>query len=267
MIDHLIVDPISGAAERQLAQGREIAGLEERVRGAGGRLGQVDAPLAQPGDELGRGDVDQHDLVGFVEHRVGHGLAHRDPGDARHHIGQAFEMLDVESRPHVDAGIEEFGDILVALRVATLGRVRMRELVDDHQRRLADERRIEVELGEFRAAVINHPARQDFEALKQSLCLGPAMCLNEAHHDIEMRELQAARVGQHGIGLPDAGRGAEEDPQVAPCIPLGRGEQRVGIRPQGWGVLHRPRVRSASTVGDPLLRWRRGRRGGVPLRL
>ena len=44
--DHLVVDPIGRAPERELAQGGEIAGLEEIVRRAPGILGQID--LAVP---------------------------------------------------------------------------------------------------------------------------------------------------------------------------------------------------------------------------
>ena len=44
--DHLVVDPIGRAPERELAQGGEIAGLEEIVRRAPGILGQID--LARP---------------------------------------------------------------------------------------------------------------------------------------------------------------------------------------------------------------------------
>ena len=48
---------------------------------------------------------------------------------------QAFEMLDVERGPDVDAVAQDLLDVLVALGVDQARRVRMRELVDEQQLR------------------------------------------------------------------------------------------------------------------------------------
>ena len=57
-----------------------------------------------------------------------------DAGDPGHHVIQAFEMLDIERRPHADARIQELLDVLPALGVAgnrvPFGQVGVRELVD-----------------------------------------------------------------------------------------------------------------------------------------
>ena len=134
VVDHLAVDPLGGAAQGEFAQRGEVAGLEEAVCGAPGVLRQVDAPLAEPRDQFGRRDVDDDDVVGFLQHRVGHRLAHDDAGDARDDVRQPFEMLDVDRGPDVDAGAQQFLDVLVALGVAAVRGVRMGQFVDDHQR-------------------------------------------------------------------------------------------------------------------------------------
>ena len=93
---HLRVDPLRRAPERQLAQRDQIALAEELLDGAARLLGNVDLPLAQPLLQHVGGDIHQLDLVGPLEHGVGHRLAHLDAGDLGDHVVQALEMLDVE---------------------------------------------------------------------------------------------------------------------------------------------------------------------------
>src|SRR6266850_1994011 len=54
---------------------------------------------------IGR-QVDQLDVVGLLEHRVGHRLAHHHPGDLRDDVVERLEMLDIHGRVDVDAGVE-----------------------------------------------------------------------------------------------------------------------------------------------------------------
>ena len=76
--EQLLVDALGGAAQRQLAQRRQIAGREEVLQRALGLLGDVDLALLEPLDQVVRRQVDELDGVGAVEDRVGHGLAHAD---------------------------------------------------------------------------------------------------------------------------------------------------------------------------------------------
>ena len=55
-------------------------------------------------------------------------------------------MLDVERGPNVDAGVQQFLDILPPLRVAAVRRVGVGEFVDEDQLGLARQRRVYVEL-------------------------------------------------------------------------------------------------------------------------
>ena len=103
-LDQIGVDPLGGAAQRELAQRGQILRLEEILDRARGGVLHVDLALGETLEQFVGRKVDQHDLVGLVEHGVGHGLAHPHLGDLLHDVVEAFEMLDVERGPDVDAG-------------------------------------------------------------------------------------------------------------------------------------------------------------------
>ena len=167
--------------------------------------------------------------VGLLQDPVGNGLAHDDAGDARDDVGEALEMLDVERRPDVDAGGEQLLDVLPALGMTAVRSVGVGELVDDDQLGLARQRRVEVEFLDRAAVILDLAPRQDFEPFDERARLGAAMRLDEPDDDIDAFVLQAPRVLQHGVGLADAGRGAEEHLQPARGLPAERGQKRVRI--------------------------------------
>ena len=154
-------------------------------------------------------------------------------------------MLDVERGPDVDAGGDQFLDVLPALGMAAFGRVGVGELVDDDQLGLALQRRVDVELLDGPAAIVDDPARQDLEALEQRAGLRAAVGLDQADDDVDALGLEAARAQQHRVGLADAGRGAEEDLQPAARVSRpARRQKRVRDR----GV--RRRVDSIRAIRD-----------------
>ena len=67
------------------------------------------------------------------EDRVGDRLAHAHAAELGDLVVERLEVLDVQRREHVDAGVEHVRDVLVALGVLEPGRVRVRELVDQAQ--------------------------------------------------------------------------------------------------------------------------------------
>ena len=94
-----------------------------------------------------------------------------------------------------------------------------------------------------RAAVLDRPARQDLEAAQQRLGLGAPVRLDAADDDVDaLGALLAGRL-EHGVGLADAGGGAEEDLELAACLAgfllLDAGEQLVGIRARSV-LINRP---------------------------
>src|SRR6185437_10598433 len=240
IVDHLVVDPIGGAAQRQLAQRRQIAGSEEVLGRPPRRLRHINLAFVEALDELVGREIDKNDVGGRLQDPVRNGLAHGDAGDARDDMGEALEMLDVERRPHVDARVEQLLNVLPALGMAAVGRVGVGELVDDDQLGLALESGVEIELLERAPAIFNPAPRQDFEALDKRARLGAAMSLDEPNDDVDALLFEAPGVLQHGVGLTNAGRGAEKDLQPARSFPADRRQKRVRIGSSrvgsvGWG--------------------------------
>ena len=62
-------------------------------------------------------------------------------------------MLNVEGRPDVDTGVEQFFDVLPALGVARAVGVRMRQLIDEHELRPPSDRGVEIEFAEGHTAI------------------------------------------------------------------------------------------------------------------
>ena len=113
-------------------------------------------------DRLGR-HVDQLELVGTPDDVVGHGLALRRAGDPQDDVVERLEVLDVQRRDHVDAGVEQLLDVLPTLLVLRPGGVGVGIFVDQHHLRVPRQDRVEVHLAQRRAAVVDLLQRHDFE--------------------------------------------------------------------------------------------------------
>src|SRR5262249_44754728 len=105
--DHLLVDPLCGATERELAEGGEVAWGGIVADGALCLLRQVDLAFLEALDQILGGEIDELDLVGPVDDPIRHRLAHADAGDLGDDVVEALDMLDVERRIDVDAGSEQ----------------------------------------------------------------------------------------------------------------------------------------------------------------
>ena len=79
------------------------------------------------------------------------------------------------------------------------------------------------------ALIVDLPARQHLQPVEQGGRLAAAMRLDQADDDIDAVRLQPPRPRQHGIGLADAGRGAEKQRQPAAPSAARKRQQRVGI--------------------------------------
>ena len=71
MGEELGVDPLRRAAEREFPQGGEIAGGEVVGERAAGGLADIDLAVLEPLDQVVGGDVDDLDVVGAIDDRVG----------------------------------------------------------------------------------------------------------------------------------------------------------------------------------------------------
>ncbi len=207
---HRRIDAIGGRAQRELAQGDQVALAEERIDRVPCLLRQVHLAFVQASDQIIRWQIDQLDFVGAFEHAVGHGFAHAHAGDLRNHVVEAFHVLHVDRGVDIDAGIEQFHHILPALGVARAGVVGVRQLIDQQQRGAAQQRGIEIELRERDAAMLQPLRRQDLQAFEQRLGFRAAVQLDIADDHVDARGGLLARGFEHGIGLADARRRAEK---------------------------------------------------------
>ena len=149
------VDLVGEPEQRELAERGEVAEPEVvRERGVDA-LGRVHESAREPVAQRLRGEVDDLDLVGGAQHGVGDRLALGTPGDLQHHVAERLDVLGVHRRDDVDAGVEQFVDVLPALRVPRARRVGVGELVDEGDLGLAGEHRVEVHLLEGHAAVLD----------------------------------------------------------------------------------------------------------------
>ena len=239
VLQHLIVDAVGGSPQRQFAQRNQVTLAKEVANRPFRLLRQVDLALLEPLQEFVRRQIDQHHFVGGIEHLVGDGLPDADAGDAGDHVVERLQVLHVDRRVDIDAGREQFLDILPALRVPRAGNVRVRQLIHQNQGRLARQRCIEIEFQQPPVAVMNFLRRQPLETIGHDFGFDATVSLDDADDDVDVLQQLLACRRQHGEGLADAGRGAEEDLQLASRRPrflrLETGEQFVGI---GASLVH-----------------------------
>ncbi|KAG1242619.1 hypothetical protein G6F68_016108 [Rhizopus microsporus] len=120
-----------------------------------------------------------------VEHAVRHGLAYTHAGDAHHHVVEAFQVLDVDRGPDVDAGVQQFHHILPAPLVAAARRVAMGQFVHQHQCGMPGQHGVQVHLLQGVAVVGHFLQRQLRQAFQQRLGIGAAMGFHQAHHQVD----------------------------------------------------------------------------------
>ena len=200
-----LVDPVGNPEQRELPQRAEVAGAEVVAERGVDPLGRVDVAVRHPAADRLRRHVDELDLVGPADDRVGDRLLLLDAGDLLDDVVERLEMLDVERRDHVDAGVEQRLDVLPPLLVARPGNVGVRELVDQRDLGPAGEDRVDVHLLECRAAVVERPPRHDLEAADLRGRLRPAVGLDEADDDVGAALGASAALAEHRECLPTPG--------------------------------------------------------------
>ena len=102
-----LVDRARHLPQGHLAQRPEVGGREEVEQRRLDALGRVDLPRPQACLERLGGEIDQDHLVGVQEHLIGDRLAHPDPGQLVDPVVEALQVLDVDRRDDVDAGVQE----------------------------------------------------------------------------------------------------------------------------------------------------------------
>ena len=228
-VDHLIVDAFRGSTQGKFAQRREVARREEILRRASRGLGNIDLAILQSLQQFFRRDVDKDDVGGVLQDAIRHGLAHRDAGDARYDVGEAFKMLDIERRPDVDAGVEQLLDILPAFGMAAVWRVGVREFVDEDELRFSRQRRVYVEFLDDPTAIFAFAAWKRLKTVEERLRLRAPVSFRDAYDNIDALSLDRLRARQHRVGFADAGRGAEEHAKFPFALLVAQGKERIGV--------------------------------------
>ena len=179
-------------------------------------LGRVDVAVGHAAAQRLGGHVDQLDLVGGPDDRVGHRLALLDAGDPLDHVVERLEVLDVDGGDHVDARRRA-----APRRPASASRCGSRARWCGPARRRARPRaggrgrRRRPSPRSVRRGTSIAPAGHDLEVAELRGGLGPAVGLDEADDDVGAALVAAPALVEHGEGLAHARRGAEVDAQLA----------------------------------------------------
>ena len=219
---------VGHGAQGELAQRGQIALAEEIRERLLDLFRLVDLALTQPAAQFLHRDIDVDDLVGAVEEGIGHGLAHAHAGGAGDGVVERLEVLDVDRRQHVNASLEQFEHVFVALGVPRARHIRVRQLIDHADPGMTPHDGVDVHLLEHGAAVLDPAARHDLEVLHLRLGLGAAIGLDDADNDVEAARAQGMRLLQHLVGLAHARRRADVDAQACAVLLFEALEQGVG---------------------------------------
>src|ERR1700730_4917566 len=195
-----------------------------------GLLGDVDLTFLEALYQVVRREIDKLDRVGAVEDPIGNRLAHAHPGDLRNDVVQALDVLNVDGGIDVDTAVKQLLDVHAALRMPAAGRIGVGELIDQHNLWFPRDDCIDVHLAEPLAAVLDAPARNNLQPVQQRLGFLAAVRLHDPDDDVVAILAPCARGLQHGVGLADAGGGADEDPQLAGTTFLAPGSLEQSFR-------------------------------------
>ena len=209
------LDLLRYLAQRDLAQRGEVLDAEEAVEGGVDALGLVDLAGPQAGEQGLRAEIDEHDLVGAAENRVGNGLADADAAQLGHLVVERLEVLHVDRREDVDARVEQVLDVLVALAVLEPRRVGMGQLVDQGELGLAAQDGRKVHVAEVGAPVGDAPLRHHRQPLGQRLRLLAPVGLEQPDDHVAPGLLLGVTLEQHAVGLADPRGHAQVDRVVA----------------------------------------------------
>ena len=138
-------------------------------------------------------------------------------GDRLDHVVERLQVLDVHRRHDVDTRFEEGLDVLPALDVLAAGDVGVRQFIDQRHFRRPGQHRVQVELGEFPAAVGHGAPGDDLQVAETVGSVRTAMGLDERDDHVGTTIGAPVAFVEHGVGLANTRGGTEIHAQLAPC--------------------------------------------------
>ncbi|MCY1239628.1 hypothetical protein D9M72_524350 [compost metagenome] len=152
------------------------------------------------------------DLVGPAHDLVGHGFGLADVGDGVDDVAEGGQVLDVDRGEDVDAGVEEFVDVLPPFGMPAAGDVGVGVFVDDGCLGCPGQYGVQIHLIEFGAPVRQPPWRDDFQPVKQRAGVGTSVVQGERDDDVLATFAQTVGFLEHFVGLADSRGGPQENP-------------------------------------------------------
>ncbi len=186
------VDLVGEPEQREFAEGGEVAQAEVVRQGRIDPLGRVHDPGRQAVAQRLGCEVDHLDLIRCADDGIRDGLALGDAGDLLDDVVERLDVLDVDGRDDVDAGIQELLHVLPALLVARTGRVGVGEFVDERDARRPLEDSLEVHFAQLDAAVRHDVARHDRKALDERGRRRTTVGLDDRDDDVRLRRRAGA---------------------------------------------------------------------------
>ena len=212
------VDMVGQPQQRKLAQRREVARAKVVAQCRVDLFRCVDVSVRHSALQRLRCDVNQLDLGCAAHNQVWHGFALEHAGDLLDDVVEALQVLDVDGREHVDARREKLIHVLPAFGVRAARRVRVRELVYQHQLRCSRDHRGYVELVHRGAAVVDGPRWNPLDAVQHLAGSGAAVGFHHGRDHVGAAFQAAVRLAKHCVSLPDARSCAEIDPQLSVLV-------------------------------------------------
>lgn len=191
--------------QRQLPHPFQIGRCEEIFEGGGDPLLRVDFSFFEPFPEVFRGQIHVHDLIGLGNDSVGEAFPDFHPDEFLDRVVQAFQMLDVQRRDHVNPGRENFLDVLVTFSISASRHVGMGQFVDQDHGWPPGKHGIQIHFFDLDAPVFTDDSRHGLQTFQKFGDLGAAVGFGETHHDIEPFAFQRMTLLEHPICLPHAG--------------------------------------------------------------
>jgi len=186
-------------------------------------IAAVDIAVAHALAQRLRRDVHELNVGCAVKDTVGNRFAHRDAGYLLDHVLDALDVLHVEGRDHVNAGVTDLLDVLPALLMGRPRDVGVRQLVDQCHLRVARDQGLDVHVGEHRSPVPELESWQHFQAADGLNRPRSLVRLDEPDDDVNPPRAKLVALAQHCEGLAR--------PRRRPQVDLELATPRPGVHP------------------------------------